>query len=553
MFIMALVIALVVASVVVTAECMFGTTITKLSFNDWMRAVTIGCVVGIANFLVSGADLLLAAVLLIALIAVTGYLVYWWHQEGSELKEMWPFAVVMIPIFLVMKAAAAKVMEIIDQPFWGSVVFVIPTIVVLIAAGLIVADFFNFRATEMDVDTSDEGVRTMQLHHIGVVASLAIMAVLIAGVVCNAINWSAIGGPEEVHADGTDGTGWAYFYNEVVRNDDDEDNDFNFGPKPAANDAEGYDTEFRSRLMEDPALGAADMAWLDAIVGTRYLGEFYESCKGDWAKTINQSKEAFINDQILYSNTREAFFKYLDKATVSVEEASDLEDQMYMNGYTKDGIPDVIVLKTKNHTGKFLVYTFKIKGNTFKVAYRIECGFQPTNVQKVMGIKPQSTPKKTPKKPSNPGRGDGSKPSKPSKPGKGDNGKPSYNKDPDKAPKENTEPNDDKGPGPDTNNPDDPRHSTKDTPDSSTSGSYKDYRDNIEKLEETNKDQKTGNDSNKPSTPKPTPDTKVDNNGDKGTGNGGANDPTPVKEKPKDESGKPIDDKPGEAWEGPSD
>lgn len=552
----AFLIALVVASVVVTAECKFqDTTMLKLSFDSWRKAFSIGIVVGVAHFLISGANLFLAIVSLIAVIAVVCYLVYWWHQEGSELKEMWPFAVVMLPIFLVMKAAAAKVAEIIDQPFWGSVVNAIPTIVLLVAAGLIVADFFHFRYTEMDSEATEDGAREMQLHRIGALASVLVMSMMVCGVVYSAIDWGALNGPEETYADDEGSTvGWARFYNLEVRDDEDPDNDFNFGPVPVADDAAGYDTEFRSRLIEDPALGAADMAWLDAIVGTRYLGEFYKSCKGDWAKTINQSKEAFINDQILYNNTREAFFKFLDKADVSVEKASGLTDQMYMNGYTKDGVPDVIVLKTKNHTGKFLVYTFKIKGDTFKVAYRIECGYQPTNVKAVMGITPQGTPKKvTPKKPTG-GRGDGGTPSKPTKPGKGENGKPKYNKDPNKAPKKNTEPNDDKGPGPNTNNPSDPQHSTKDTPDSSTSGDYKDYRDNIDKLEDVNKNQKTGNDSNKPSTPKPTPDTKVDNNGDKGNGNGSANTPTPVKDKAKEkETGKPIDDKAGEAWEGPSD
>ena len=368
--------------------------------------------------------------------------------------------------------------------------------------------------------------------------------------VYSAIDWSAISGPEAVYGDGsttTNENGWV-FYNLKLQDDGDEDNDFNFGPE-ASGSAEELDEIFRQRVVEDPALGAADMAWLDAIVGTRYLGEFYESCKGDWAKTINLSKESFIQDPVLYARAREAFFDYLDKASVSVETASGLTDQMYMNPYTEDGIPDVIVLKTKNHTGKFLVYTFKIKGNTFKVAYRLECGFQPTNVESVMGIKPQ----KMPKRPGGGGNGDSSTPRKPRKPGKGEDSKPRYNKDPSKAPKKNTEPNDDKGPGENTNNPSDSQHSTKDTPDSSTSGSYEDYRENIKKLEDANKNQKKGGDSNTP-TKKPEPGTNVDNNGDKGTGHGGADTPTPVKEKPKEAgSGKPIDDKAGDEWEGPSD
>ena len=103
-------------------------------------------------------------------------------------------------------------------------------------------------------------------------------------------------------------------------------------------------------------------------------------------------------------------------------------------------------------------------------------------------------------------------------------------KDPSKIPKKNTEPNDDKGPGPNTNNPSDPNHSTKDTKDSSTSMTYDDYKKNVDNLKDTNKNQKTGSDSNTPSTPKPSPNTNVDNNGDKGNGGAPINTPTPKRE-----------------------
>jgi hypothetical protein len=293
------------------------------------------------------------------------------------------------------------------------------------------------------------------------------------------------------------------------------------------------------------------MAWADAWLGTRYLGEFYESCNEDWAKTINAAKATFMKDPELYNQTLDAFFKMLDTAKVKVTSDKSLDDQMYMNPYTVDYVPDVIVMETPNHKGTFLTYVFTIKGTkTVEVSYRTECGYQPTNVQEVMGITPQGTPSK----PNKPG-----KPSKPSKPGgSGDPSptpdKPKYNKDPSKAPSKNTEPNDDPGPGPNTNNPSDPHHSTEDTKDSSTSGSYQDYKNNVDKLKDTNSNQKTGNDNNKPSTPAPKPDTNTHNNGDNGNGNGGANQSTPTSNKAKEaDSGKEIKDSAGDSWGGPSD
>ncbi len=321
-----------------------------------------------------------------------------------------------------------------------------------------------------------------------------------------------------------------HFYNNDVQGGSEED-DFNFGPKPKVDTALEYDGDFRERLENDPALGAADMAWADAWLGTRYLGEFYESCNKDWAKTINAAKEAWIKDPNAYEQTLDAFFQFLNTAEVKVTAGNGLEDQMYMNPYTVDGTPDVIVLATPDHTGKFLTYLFTIKGTgKVKVMYRIDCGYQPTNVEEVMGITPQTKPSNPSKKSSS---GSNPSPTKPKKSRGSDTPSPSnpkYNKDPNKAPKKNTEPNDDKGPGPNTNNPSNPNKSSKDTPDSSSSMTYDEYKNNVDNLKNINENQKTGSDSNKPSTPAPSSNTNVDNNGDKGNGGAPINTPTPKKE-----------------------
>ena len=194
---------------------------------------------------------------------------------------------------------------------------------------------------------------------------------------------------------------WFDFYNLSIQEDGIEENDFDFGPKPAGETASEIAKEHRERLRVDPALGAADIAWADALLGTRYLGEFYESCKHDWAKTINAAKERFMEDHEAYDEVLDAFMKMQAKAKVYVQDGEIMEDQMYMNPYTVDGYPDIIVLKTPNHKGKFLVYEYTIKGTgVVRVAYRIDCGFQPTDVQKVMNITPATeAPEKKPDTP----------------------------------------------------------------------------------------------------------------------------------------------------------
>lgn len=201
---------------------------------------------------------------------------------------------------------------------------------------------------------------------------------------------------------------WFDFYNLSIQEDGKGENDFDFGPKAAGETASEIAKEHRERLRIDPALGAADIAWADALLGTRYLGEFYESCKHDWAKTINAAKERFMEDHEAYDEVLDAFMKMQAKAKVYMQDGEIMEDQMYMNPYTIDGYPDVIVLKTPNHKGKFLVYEYTIKGTgVVKVAYRIDCGFQPTDVQKVMNITPATeAPEKKPDTPKPPTSGE---------------------------------------------------------------------------------------------------------------------------------------------------
>lgn len=132
---------------------------------------------------------------------------------------------------------------------------------------------------------------------------------------------------------------------------------------------------------------------------------------------------------------------------------------------------------------------------------------------------------------------------------------PQYTKDPSKATPVNTEPGDDPGPDEDTNAGPGATESPKDQPTNSNKITYPEYVEEIRELEKVNQSQKTGDDPSTPSTPKPSTDTKVDNNGDTGTENSAPiNNPTQVTEPAKEAgSGNAISDSPGEPWGGPPD
>ena len=395
------------------------------------------------------------------------------------------------------------------------------------------------------------------------------------------------GATEEMH--------W-HFYNLDLQEDGTLSNDFNFGKSPLSSetilgplaaeaeaknfkgsieientiknmDPKIIDDEFRSRMREDPALGAADMAWFDSIMGTRYLGVFYDECDSQWDAAMNMAKEQFIADPDMYNNRLDAFFKYLDKATKIEITRQDkgLTDQMYMNPATEDGIPDIIVMETADHQGWFIKYTFTIKETTTKeISYRMDCGYQPTNVAKIMKVKVKPNPNNTEDKkkkgggqsttsasssPSNPNPNP-SNPSNPDKPGGKDPKVPDKPKpDPyDKDPTKGTPvlPNDVPGPGESTNTGPGGQYSSKDKVGNSNDLTPQEYADIMKDLEEANKISREAGDPNTPSTPTP-PDTTVHSNAENGTGYGGIDTPTPVA--PSSVS----NDTPGDHWDGPAD
>lgn len=563
--------------------------LSDLDTSEFWRTVIVGLIVGVICAITPAlpswglpeiATAVISMAFLITIITLMVFTVCWFCEEGESNVEL-ALTLALVGILLLVTFSVANIAAAgMTAPMQGVFNFLLPLLAGIAAVAVILSNALRFRA-EMAV--TDDKIRLFNNLNIGVFVIAGIIAVALIG----SFAWGQIGKVGAVsgvrQASAAEGNSWVHFYNLDLQNDGDKDNDFNFGPNPykenEAKDAKYYDTEFRERLKKDPALAAADTAWLDANVGTRYLGEFYESCQHDWAKTMNEAKERFAADQSAYYKNLDAYFRFLDAAeSVTLEPCHGVSDQMYMNPYTPTGNPDVIVMRTDDHSGWELVYTFRIKDNIKKVAYRINCGYQPTDVEAVMGITPQSAPEPQPvivpgDNPSsdpqpqpgpNPGTDPQPQPSDnpSSDPQKQPGGDPSsdpqkqpgdnpdsYDKDPNKGP--DVKPGE---PDPNTNNPEDPNHSTADRPDNSTSfPDYDTYRDWMDELEEINDNQQVGGDPNTPSTPTP-PETTVDNNADQGTGYGGIDTPTPVSEPAHEaDTGRAIDSTPGEAWGGPKD
>lgn len=556
--------------------------------DDALLAVVFGALVGAINYFVPmfyGNIAFLAPISLAVMVFMTCYLMYWWAQEGSNFREMLPMIALVVMFRFTTKAAAVMTVAMLEDYFLTSLLLIVPEIVLVLALGFFVTNLFYFRYREA-------GHR--QIDRILAIAAGVITALIIFFFLCTKVYWNgfselmanAMRPPEinqEVDAEVEEGEDFAEdvgqyqttistkrgtipfsgavgYYNLSLQVDDDPSNNFDFGFNPLVEGgtAEDYDLDLRTRAAQDPALASSIMAWWDAKTGTRFTGRFYETCKGQWADTINMARDEFVADPDVYYGALVPFYRMMDEAKVSIRMGYNLNDQMYMNPYTSTGVPDIIVMKT-DQDGIFLVYTITIKGNAFEVPYRINCGYQPTNVQEVMHIEPQPEPQPQPNPQPNPQPGNDPNPQTDPQPGNGDNPpQPNPPSGPVKKPKDsttvNTQPNDDPSPSTSTNNGVGATTSTADQPTNSNHGSNSDYNKAIGDLKDTNATQKTGSDSNTPSTPAPTPSTHVDNNGDKGNGGAPINTPTTVTPPATvADTGQAISDSPGEAWGGPAD
>ena len=603
---MNIILGIVVFCVVFAASFLFY---HQIRISGLIIGVIAGTLIGIVNHLVptfQGSLGFLAPIAFIVMIAMTGYLMYWWRLEGSNFREMVPMIILAVLFFFTTKAAAIMTAALVSALFLVTLLWLIPRLVLITSIGYFVTSLFYYYHAQ----TGNRTHRVIARVTSGI-TTVALLFSLITGVYWKGLpevmaqtfrtpapemyqvneeeaiideanveeetvpiveeQLATTFQPRTIHTKYGDiqFTGKSTSYNSMLQMDDEPSNNFDFGPNPLfeGGTAENYTFEFFKRVANDAIFAAGVMAWYDAVAKTRFTGHFYDACKGEWADAMNMAKDEFINNPEIWYDTTCAFIALIqEQANHSMKMGYDLSDQMYQNPYTASGVADLIVMST-DQTGVFLVFGISIKGNLIEVAYRINCGFQPTNVQEVMHIVPDDTPRTinppqptpTPTKDPEPSGGNGDPkpqpdPPQPNPPQPDPPATPQ--KDPGKSPTVNTQPYDDPGPGSSTNNGAGATTSTADQPSNSNHGSNQDYNEAINDLKEVNQNQQTGSSSSTPSTPAPAPEVHIDNNADTGGGSNSApiNESTPVTPPATvADTGASISDNPGEAWGGPPD
>ena len=354
------------------------------------------------------------------------------------------------------------------------------------------------------------------------------------------------------------------FHNFPLTTDDDPDNNSYFGPNILSQDKtkSDYWRTIKAMMEEDPFILAEAISTADQIRHTDLCGDYYNGDNAEWAKSINLMVEDFFNTPGTFVNLSEKFLDMLNNETRELDlvQSEDVIDQYYLDIYTREGIPHVVVAET-HQSGDILIAWLRTKGgdrqNDVGLGFRLQCcnvcavfrrDGTVTPISKEMNIPtekvpempkgydppeptkaPTPTPKPTAAPTPTPVPGGGSDPAK----------------DPSKAPKENTERNDDPGTGKATNNGVGATKSAaaSESQKASDNGSTEDYDRAVEQNRSANGGgssssggssggsnsgggQKSAGESNKPSS-QPAGKTTVDNRGDTGSGHGSADQGSP--------------------------
>lgn len=362
---------------------------------NYGQALAVGAIAGAISYFSDNGGVAMSVISLAAIAAVFGLMGYSWHKEGSNFKEMLPFIGMVLVFYFVGKAAMA------------------PTTVIGVIAGALLAIMSISLIAFMVIDLclywqnvdGDNRYRYLLF-------AIAIIAILLAGyVVADAANdvkdvntateqAQPVTKPVESVPETSS---WYHFFNEEVRMDMDQKNDYNFGPNPYTDgeNVDYYVNDFANRRTKDPALLSATALALDSVAGTDYIGEVlymgYDE-KLNALERADAATQVFVGDKSIFDSANEAISAMLSSAKdVQLVREDKISDQLYMNGYSVSGVPQVVIYETDVTSDWCLVYTFQVKTSEVQIAFRIPCGYQWTNPYEVLS-KPVKVKTVTPKK-----------------------------------------------------------------------------------------------------------------------------------------------------------
>lgn len=584
----------------------------KLDFfkGAWLYALILGVGTGLVRYFAMTTEIVWLVPILFAvslvLLALLCYVWYLKHEADHEWMQAIGIVLAgVIMVFDMVIPVARLVRAIIDHAIWGPVVFSIAPMVAIAAFGYIIIDACYYRSREVYTEEGEEEEELAKKYlYAGRIAIAVTTLAMLIAFAAN-FNWPALiskGATEPAQASSVSEADFKEAQDnltipkltaedleklttEKYKNIPETLLDSSLSPhdrdrtdKTGFSDAltfgfaketkEDQFLEIEEEILRNPVYGVTvAKALVDKKVGSKTLGEL-----NPWMQEMIDKNEKGVFYWLEYRDAEKTAIYVTQEYRIYAATLCTLLERMTIEGVqTRQTVENWalnLVVKNNEREGVKADYQYKKEALVLEVKTKdgnvlLRMGFnihdkRPEFFKDEPEPEPTKTPTNTPTPKPDPDPTPTPKPNPDPTPTPDPDPTPTPDptpkKDPEKAPKENTEPNDNPGPGPDTNNGVGAQHSTADQDTNSDHyPSYDEYKQDMEEMEQINDTQQEAGDPNTPSTT-PKPGTNVDNNGDKGTGNGGADAATPT-QPPAHEagSGQEISDNPGEAWGGPPD
>ena len=568
--------------------------------TTWMMSGLLGAGVGVINYFTPKiANLLwLAPIFFVAMIAVMIGIIAWGRIRACEVKEFFWLTLLLLVVFFTTKSTAAMTVALVQNAFWGSLIMLLPSLLLVGGIGVFTVFWFLYRHYTMGAGRN---------HLIIGRVLMGIFTIILAIMLVSGGAWSnfpklSFGNDDLTEAEQAELDAQA---NEIAKVMSLSDSEFEVileksGLKDATLNRNSLPSSKRDRLFEDgisiplstnksekvmkdelmdelrnPIWLAARFDRLSEITykdGTtvadkypaikKYVELFNEHGVEYFVEKQNEDGEFPLTKEYLrYAVIGELLF---DCTTTEIQKDVTTKYVWRLDEtgvYSADGTFDLSKLKTvkkeyvedEDYNDVIVItHLTKEKGKVLYVEYFdiydrapvILDTDKPDNPDNPGGKDPNPNPDPSPDPKPNPDPKPDPDPQPDPDPG--------YNKDKTKGTQGDlVAPNDNKGPGEDTNNGKGATTSTKDQPTNSNHMTYDEYKEAIDEIKEANEAQK---EQQKPKTEDKN--TNVDDNSAKGTGNGGIDTPTPVKDEAKTSDGNAItndENNPAGSWGGPAD
>ena len=136
-----IIVALVVAAICTTISKFFEENFVKMV----VRAAVFGILYAVIYITVPKTPVWLAMIMLAVTLAMMGYLVHWWRQEGSAIKELVAFIALDLLITWGLGMPSAAAILDVSQGVLAMMLIAVPRMVCLLSIGYFVANLIWFR------------------------------------------------------------------------------------------------------------------------------------------------------------------------------------------------------------------------------------------------------------------------------------------------------------------------------------------------------------------------------------------------------------------------